>query len=673
MFGLGKKASKDGAPPAPPKEKASKSNKSSDSKFDIKDLALKHGEKVVVAIIGVATAYFLYSGTQVESIDNSRTTEDLLQKAASTRTVVATPHWEQIAPTRQAEANFSEKSARSREATEASPYGDLVWEHVARNKGGKRGDPELLAPLELKAAAFMGAIAVNSNRLAPIDSLPNAGKLDEKRGRRTADETAAEVVRKMASGYDFGYQVETTTAAAAETTTRRTSDVEVVVPKYTTFAAVTAAVPHGDLVKNYLAQFEGATGFNADRDSPNYLGFEVQRVDLTQKADKSVIDETDWQSMPNINIDAYEKVVEKWPGTADETAKTNYVADKLTMDVPPILIENYSTLVDHPKIPQISKKPAAASMGYGGGYGAGYGASSETGYGAGYGQSNYGAGYGKSSPSGYGAANAEVEEIDQSTMPKALEKTDFKLLRFFDFEVQPGHTYAYRVRLILEDPNYPRNVTVQPETSTMTPDAYQRVQELRRVDEEKANGAKKYDRTSKRLSPWSETSEYVSIPSVSRLFAGPAARTFFPVALKDKTIEKEALLSEPLVYGEWNRELGTLVPKTEEVKFRGFVLGGKPRTDTGLDIIDPVSKSVKSLPNPQFTNSLTVADINGGRPLDLSTRDNELKSQTEVVAFDPLSGDLVISREFDDFANYRLFSFSDERDEIKKKEDEAKK
>ena len=45
-------------------------------------------------------------------------------------------------------------------------------------------------------------------------------------------------------------------------------------------------------------------------------------------------------------------------------------------------------------------------------------------------------------------------------MRSATQKTtvakgvDFWLLRFFDFSVQPGKRYKYRVRLVLADPNY---------------------------------------------------------------------------------------------------------------------------------------------------------------------------------------------------------------------------
>ncbi len=669
MFGLGKKSKSDAS--APSDAFVAKPPKSSGSKLDLKGLLLQHGEKAIVGLIGIAAAYFLWTGMQTTSIDETKTTDDLVRRASSTKELVLSPHWDQIAPTRQQEINFKEKSARSRQPTKAIPYRNDFWENAQRNKSGKRGDPVLLAPINLKADAFMGAIAVNSNRPAAIDNLPLAGEINKRRTRRGEETPATPVERHVADGYDFGYKV-TAVTTAKDPLGRRGAETQQIVPKFATFAAITAAVPHEAMVNSYLDKLEGASNFNRDRDSPNYLGYEVQRIDITDIADLGAIKEGDWQTLPNVNLKAYQKMIDTWPGTADETAKSGYVADPLTMKIPPILMTNYQRLVDHPKIPQIAKKANASAYGSAG-YGEGYGSEPVVDYGSNYGTPDYGAGYGGNDTTDVYSTATAKPAVDPALLPKALELTDYKLLRFFDFEVKPGHKYIYRTRLILEDPNYPRAESLQPATSTMATETVARVQALQMEDAKKTPPAKDQpiERSSKLFTDWSSASEPVLIPSPSRLFAGSVSKQTQPFRIKDKSIDLEMKTGANLVYAEWNPTLATAVPEVLDTT-RGSVLGGSPEIDGGLDVIDPVSKKLKEVSNYSFGNVVTVADVIGGTKMPGSTRDNELLEQAVVVGFDNQTGQLVVSREFEDFASYRMYSFADEKDKLKEKEKEAK-
>ena len=73
---------------------------------------------------------------------------------------------------------------------------------------------------------------------------------------------------------------------------------------------------------------------------------------------------------------------------------------------------------------------------------------------------------------------------------------DYKLFRCFDFSVQPGRTYRYRVRLVLNNPNY--NVGAQ----------------------YLANAALAKGAT--RPSPWSDPSSEVNVPRGFSMLAGNA-------------------------------------------------------------------------------------------------------------------------------------------------------
>ncbi len=675
MFGLGKKASK-GGEGAAPEAKLSKPSRASEGKFSPKDFLLMHGEKFAVAIVVALAGYFMFSGYNTKTIDPSKTTDDLVTMASSARNEVAQNHWEAIAPSRPKESNFRLQSELSRSETQAAPYRTDVFEGGVRSRGGKRGDPELLAPVNLQTEAFMGAIAANSTQKAMIDSLPAALPVGEKRGRRTREEdTTTAIERMMAEGYDFGYQPDKSATQQTDTTGLALDNAKTIVPQYATFASVTAAVPHEKLVENYNAEFESAPDYNPNRDTPNYLGFEVQRVDVTTITDLSTLTDADWQTLPDVAPEEYAKRVEKWPGTADETANETYVSEKLTMKIPPILISRYDRLVDNPKVPQINKRPQAASGGgYGGGanYGSGYGQSSEPNYGAGYGAgASYGAGYGGGAGSNYGG-NAAVPEEDLSEQSKAETASEFKLLRFFDFNVQPGHIYVYRVRVVLEDPNYPRSKTLQPKTSTMKPETVQRVQDLQMADEKRLAADKKAKRTSRLETKWSEPSPPVTIPSRSRLFASKVDKRmqqFKHASGADVNIIGS--LASNVVYGEWDPKLATFVPSFSDRFGVGTVFGGDTGNESFIDVIDPISKKVKEVQGYRYANTVTVTDISGGDRLVDSPPKNDLASGGQIVAFDSASGELIVSREFDDYTQFRLFSYADEKEAKEDKDAES--
>ena len=645
MFGKSKKNASDA--PAPPPEKPAKSKKSSGSGFSFKQFVLQHGEKFVVALVAAIAAYMLWSGLQTTSIEDTKTTQSLSDQASSVRREVLTPHWENVlAPEREISTDFTRKSGDSRLPTSAKPYEIDAWEHIPKNRGGKRGDPALVAPMDLKSSAFIGAIALNSNRGSEIQKLPDAPALtDRKRGSRNEETTTAAATRQMAEGYDFGYDYKNTTSKSNTSRISRDSTASEVIPQFVNFASVTALVMHEQMVQNYVESLDGAPDFNPDRDSPNYLGFEVQRADVTTVKDLNLLGDRDWKTMPKLSGDEYTAMTEKWPGTADETALADYTSDLLTMTIPPILLSRYNELVDHPKIPQ--KAPKSAAGGSGGGGMGGYDSS----YADSMSSSDYGDAYADSLRSqNQQTAGPFITEdvIDEAPLSKALKLTTYKLLRFFDFEVQPGRTYVYRVRLMLEDPNYPRNSALQPATSTMKPDTVIRVQDLQAAD--RRSDAK--TRTSKLTTGWSAVSPPISVPSRSRLFASSVGKRTLP-------------LSATAVYAEWDPSLATAVPEMAEVS-RGSVLGGKANIEFGLDVIDPLTKQVKLLKDYRFFNTVVVADIDGGDTLVRSTKDNELTSGSEIVAMDSMTGDLIISREFDDFEKFRLLSFADDREKLEK-------
>ncbi len=156
--------------------------------------------------------------------------------------------------------------------------------------------------------------------------------------------------------------------------------------------------------------------------------------------------------------------------------------------------------------------------------------------------------------------------------------------------MKAGKTYRYRVRLILEDPNYPRLESFSPKTSNMKPEVVSRVQELVATDKAiaaKAPAGKTPPRNSKRTSPWSDPSSPIEILVPTELYASQTAGQWETKRIGNTKSEVtlETSIKATLVYGEWSKEFSLLVPKKQTLD-RGSVLSG-PAPEGGLDVIHP--------------------------------------------------------------------------------------
>jgi hypothetical protein len=83
-----------------------------------------------------------------------------------------------------------------------------------------------------------------------------------------------------------------------------------------------------------------------------------------------------------------------------------------------------------------------------------------------------------------------------------------------------------------------------------------------------------------------------------------------------------------------------------------------------LDVIHPITKVIKWLTGFKFSEPVTIVDVRGGQPLAAEKRGRErdpLPSGGEVIGFDPRSGNLIISREFEALTDYEMLSFSTEK------------
>lgn len=145
----------------------------------------------------------------------------------------------------------------------------------------------------------------------------------------------------------------------------------------------------------------------------------------------------------------------------------------------------------------------------------------------------------------------------------------YLLLRYFDFQVNPGNAYRYRMRVTLKNPNFKRPVEelVQEETA------------LAEV----------------RVTPWSDPTPLVFIPNEERIFLTKA----------DKARIETGLPSAYLDVYQWFSEAGTTIAaKLEKLQLGQFVGGRPPKTE----VFRPANNTLRDEEVPVFTGSV-LADI----------------------------------------------------------------
>jgi hypothetical protein len=204
------------------------------------------------------------------------------------------------------------------------------------------------------------------------------------------------------------------------------------------------------------------------------------------------------------------------------------------------------------------------------------------------------------------------------------------------------------VRLVLEDPNNPREERLAPGDRTLDESVRIRLSTLREADA--ANPPLPYSRTFWRLTEWSEESEVVDFPAVRHMLAGEisGAKTYEVTGKRGKIVIKDAVAKVMALV--WDKGRALWVPGVSDGLSRGSVAN----FTKDAWVLDPVTLSLRSLEKYTFHTGYTVADIYGGEELPTDNRKSKLTSPGEVLLLGE-DGSLHVQSEFDDadkYANY---------------------
>jgi len=262
----------------------------------------------------------------------------------------------------------------------------------------------------------------------------------------------------------------------------------------------------------------------------------------------------------------------------------------------------------------------AGSGGSGGSYGSGYGG----GYGSGYG-------------SGYGGEGMSGMNL---VPPK------YKLVRFTDTHVELGKHYRYRVAVQLNDPNHPHINYLPPTLASLDGEVQKRI---KAQDAEDAKNAKPNFRTFWRVSPFSEPSEVVSLPSPNRFFAGSVEQPGSQELIPGKPKVANGQPAVKVLTSAWDPVKVADIP-VEESAYRGSILNFVKEAK----VIHPVNHDVVEFKDYKFQTNAIVADLMGGESIPKRDKKSSdpLKAPGELLVVDA-EGNLHVQNETDDIEDFR--------------------
>lgn len=229
----------------------------------------------------------------------------------------------------------------------------------------------------------------------------------------------------------------------------------------------------------------------------------------------------------------------------------------------------------------------------------------------------------------------EEEEIEE------VQEVEHMLFRFFDFSVQPGKHYRYRVKLVLANPNY----GMLPHF--LEKDGMERVKALE--------------------ADWSDPSPVVSVPLDSQILAVAAKPdgTASLMVVRFQELDGVAAAEEfaTVQRGQFLNYLGRPMPETATRGVMPGMGGMGPMGDMGsAGGMGPAgmmygtgtpAKRDEDAPEPKvdyITNSLLLDVAGGGR---LPGKDRSIAEPASILLMDS-EGRLVVRNELDDLAEYHF-------------------
>lgn len=542
-------------------------------KFDaasIKKLALEHGEKLAFGIMVIVFLSFTYFAIRREGLPEANQPEKLQSIAADVKSRVANSKWDP----KHARVELIDYGKRAeRPPVDTSAFAmNVPFNGPLADPKVKREDPQLFNVEEIRVAGGFGPFALKGD----AGKAPQGGGRPQGSGNSTRGKTQL--------GYGFKPPPDAKLQAQA-------------------WAVITGLVPIDKQRKEYARVFERAVGEVKERDVPHYAVPLVERAEIND-ADPNKLE---WQPVKDMTV-----FEEKWVSSLAEVVAPAHTDPSLTAPLGPLVGTDWGESAAHPKIPLVwaqnsqptSKAPEVADKDN---------------------DKDQDPGAGK--PAADGVAPDRHRTRTTAAVPAAAAASHspvtapapspFKLLRVFDYSVEPNKRYRYRIKLGIDNPNY----GVAPQY-LRNPEAPR--PQVRDIEE------------------WSEPTDVVAIPDGNGVLAGGVKPHKTADPLKAKllltAIDKKGV--EAAIELEFERGAVANVPPKEVAERSKLVyIARDPRTE---EFVEPTEI--------EFKTNMVVLDIYGGRAMS-KKKDAQLASPVEALLLDA-SGHLTVRSELDDLQMY---------------------
>jgi hypothetical protein len=213
------------------------------------------------------------------------------------------------------------------------------------------------------------------------------------------------------------------------------------------WAVVTAVVPLARQKQEFARAFAGAEGADPKKDVPRYFMPILERTEVSEAAGAK----ENWQVIPPPT-----KLEDQWAGNAKDFVSPKYTDPELTGHLANLFYNEWGEKVSHPRIPRAGEEPKPAAEAAVAPVAAPADAKPPE---AKPGEPTFRRQTAEPAPP------PPAPGVDKGPVEAEVE---FLLLRVFDYTVEPGKKYRYRVTLGMQNPNHGRSLLYlkTPESAT---------------------------------------------------------------------------------------------------------------------------------------------------------------------------------------------------------------
>lgn len=242
----------------------------------------------------------------------------------------------------------------------------------------------------------------------------------------------------------------------------------------------------------------------------------------------------------------------------------------------------------------------------------------------------------------------------------------YKLIRFVDQTVEQGRQYRYRVKVYVEDPNYPSDLYEIPSLAGLHDDAKVRVRDLEAKDAKSKTGRK----STALSSEYSPASDVVTLPPAEWFYAGKVEpESTGPLAggggMKYLTFKTQTATALVVVQDD---KKAVDVPAKWEL-YKGSAINF---TLPEVEVIHPAFGDKRKIEKYSFQTNAVVADMRGGEEIPIVTgaHNYPLKAPGEILFVDS-AGHMHVQDEVDDIEYFHRFIGPEEDESTKKKKTDS--